>query len=47
MTLAGMDLALFHAINGYAGDYVLDRLAANIEGNHLIKGGIVMILVRG
>ncbi len=45
MTLAGMDLALFHAINGYAGDYVLDRLAANIEGNHLIKGGIVMIVM--
>ena len=45
MNLAGMDLALFHAINGHAGDYVLDRLAANIEGNHLIKGGIVMIVM--
>lgn len=45
MDLTGMDLALFHFINGHAGDYVLDRLAANIESNHLIKGGIVMILM--
>ena len=45
MKLMAMDLTIFHAINGYAGNYVLDRLAANIESNHLIKGGIIVILL--
>lgn len=45
MTLTATDLALFQTINGYAGDYVLDRMAVNIESNHLIKGGIIVILL--
>lgn len=38
------DLTIFHAINGFAGNHVLDRLTMNVEWNHLVKGGVLAIL---
>jgi undecaprenyl-diphosphatase len=36
------DLALFHAVNGWAGTLTLDRIAAFEEGADLLKGGLFM-----
>jgi undecaprenyl-diphosphatase len=39
-----LDLAIFHAVNGFCGNWTLDRLAMLEENNDLIKGGLFLAL---
>jgi membrane-associated phospholipid phosphatase len=35
-----IDLSIYHFLSGFAGNWVLDRLASQEESNNLLKGGI-------
>ena len=39
-----LDLAVFHAVNGLCGNWLLDRIAAYEENNYFFKGGIFLAL---
>jgi undecaprenyl-diphosphatase len=39
-----LDLAVFHAVNGLCGNWLLDRMAAYEENNYFFKGGIFLAL---
>jgi undecaprenyl-diphosphatase len=39
-----VDLWAFHATNGLAGGWTLDRIANYADGNHLMKGGLFLLL---
>jgi membrane-associated phospholipid phosphatase len=42
VVMGSLDLYLFHAVNGFCGNWALDRIAAFEEGSNLFKGGILM-----
>jgi membrane-associated phospholipid phosphatase len=39
-----LDLAIFHAVNDFCGNWTLDRLAMYEENNSLFKGGVFLAL---
>ena len=40
--IQNLDLYLFHLVNGWCGNWLLDRIAGYVEEGNLFKGGIVM-----
>jgi membrane-associated phospholipid phosphatase len=40
--IGSLDLRVYHFLNGYAGHWLLDRLAAFEEDNNLFKGGLFL-----
>lgn len=39
-----LELAIFHAVNGFCGNWLLDRIAAYEENNYFFKGGVFLTL---
>src|SRR4051812_28345445 len=38
--ISQMDLAIYHFLGRFAGNWFLDRFASHEEGNNLLKGGV-------
>lgn len=38
--ICSVDLNIYHFLSGFAGNWILDRLAGQEETNNLLKGGI-------
>jgi len=40
--IRNLDLAIYHYLTGFAGNWILDRMASHEEGNNLLKGGLFL-----